>query len=143
MIIDLNATFTDRDFPAGTKVNNQLRTIQDTINDHDQARRAWSAFCLAPTVVTSGASYAMSRNQSWLVVNKASGSATAVTLPATPITGHVVCVKDGKGDGAANNVTISAASGNIDGAASKTISSNYGSMILGYNGTEWNVLSAS
>lgn len=91
-------------------------------------------------VVTSGATYAMSGRTNVVVVNKATGSATAVTLPASPATGRVVRVKDGKGDAATNNITVSAAAGNIDGAASDVIAADFGARTYVYNGSEWNVI---
>lgn len=139
MIIDRVVRFA-KEMP---KVESALETIETVFNQHDQGRSAWNALCLVPTVVTSGSSYAMDRNETWVVVNKTVGSATTVTLVASPIAGHVAVVKDGKGDAGANNITIQSASGTIDGAASKAIGSNFGSMVFGYNGTEWNVLSAS
>lgn len=82
-----------------------------------------------------------------LVVKKASGAATAVTLPAHPadnLGGNFRWVIDGKGDAASNNITISAASGNINGAATYVISENYGAVLLFYpnGGTEWLVAGA-
>jgi len=103
-----------------------------------------------PTVMTSGASYNMT-NEDVLVVNKGTGSATTVNLPkvgnnTTPPTnplniGHTVFIKDGKGDGAAHNITIQDPNGyTIDGAASLVISTNYGKAALMWNGTQWNQL---
>lgn len=133
----------DRFGKENSKLENALEVIETTFNDHDQGRKAWNTFSLVPTIVTSGASYAMSRNQTLLIINKTVGSATGVTLPATPISGHVVVVKDGKGDAASNNITISPAAGNIDGAGTNVISTNHGSVVFAYNGTQWNVISTS
>lgn len=80
-------------------------------------------------------------NESVLAVNKASGAATAVTLPAGPKPGQVVVVKDAKGDAATNNITVTPAAGNVDGAANHVISENYGAATYYYNGTEWNIVS--
>ena len=74
-----------------------------------------------------------------LIVKKTTGAATAITLMASPSTGQMVLVKDGKGDGSTNNLTITAAAGTIDGAANQVISTNYGRVRLCFNGTEWNV----
>lgn len=79
-------------------------------------------------------------NEAILNVNKASGAATGVTLPPTPKTGRTIFIKDAKGDAATNNITITPASGNVDGAASMTINTNYGSILLQYNGSEWSKL---
>lgn len=91
------------------------------------------------TVATS-ISYVCNGNDSVVVIRKATGSATAVTLPASPATGQEVIVKDGKGDAASNNITITAASGNIDGGASVILSANFGVARLVYDGTEWGVI---
>src|ERR1044072_3582131 len=89
----------------------------------------------ASTIVLGVAPYAAG-----VVVNKASGAATAVTLPANPLLGQCVIVKDSKGDAATNAITITPASGNVDGAATVVISENYGALLLEYNGTEWGVV---
>ena len=74
----------------------------------------------------------------YIVVSKlAAPGAVAVSLPASPETGRIYIVKDGTGDAAANNITITPAAGNIDGAGTKVISTNYGSVRLVYSGTEW------
>lgn len=74
-----------------------------------------------------------------VVINKTVGAASAVNLPAG-VTGQVFVIKDGKGDAATNNITITPAAGNIDGAATLVINTNRGVARLGYNGTEWSVL---
>ncbi|HXT81388.1 MAG TPA: hypothetical protein VN702_17620 [Acetobacteraceae bacterium] len=91
-------------------------------------------------VTASGSVTISSTSDEVVVINKTAGAATAVALPATPSTGRVYTIKDGKGDAAANNITISPAAGNIDGAATLVIATNYGSASLIYNGTQWNVV---
>ncbi len=66
-------------------------------------------------------------NDDVIIIRRATGAATAVTLP-TCTAGRRLVVKDGKGDAATNNITISG--GTIDGAASHTINSNYGKTTL-------------
>lgn len=75
-----------------------------------------------------------------VVVNKTVGAATTVNLPATPATGLMVVIKDGKGDAGANNITITPAAGNIDGAGTLVINANYGKAALVYNGAEWSTI---
>jgi hypothetical protein len=89
------------------------------------------------TLVTTGASYVANGNDSLIVVRKATGSATAITLPASPAPGQEAIVKDGKGDAATNPITITSASGMIDGGASYVISANRGAARLTFDGTEW------
>ena len=89
------------------------------------------------TVVTIGSTYSVQLLDYVVVVNKASGSATAVTLPSGPNQGRAVVIKDGKGDAATNNITVTPASGNIDGASSYVIRTNHGGIIAVYDGTQW------
>lgn len=93
------------------------------------------------TVVTSGATYAVDgTTDQIIIVNKTSGSATELTLPASPTLGMVYRIKDGKGDSETNNITITPDSGNIDGDSNLVINANYTSVDLVYNGTEWNIV---
>ena len=71
-----------------------------------------------------------------LEVDKGTGAATTVTLPAG-ITGMAFYIFDGKGDATTNPITITPASGNISGAASLVISRPYGAVLLIYDGTQW------
>lgn len=75
-----------------------------------------------------------------IVVNKTVGAATTVNLFATPATGTTLVIKDGKGDAASNNITITPAAGNIDGAATYVLSTNFGSIMCIYNGAQWNLI---
>jgi hypothetical protein len=92
-----------------------------------------------PRVVTSGNVTAL-LTDSVIVVNKSVGSATAVTLPASPATGQQITIKDGKGDANANNITITPAAGTIDGAATLVMNVNRQSVTLMYSGSEWCVI---
>ena len=65
------------------------------------------------------------------------GTAVTVTLPSAG-TNAAIGFKDSTGTAATNNVTINRAdSATIDGATSQAISSNYGSMKLISDGTNW------
>lgn len=90
-------------------------------------------------VFTSTGGYSVGTNDYTVIINKATGAATSVTLPSSPIKGRTICVIDGKGDALVNNITISPSSGTINGASTYVISANYGAANLVYNGTEWNV----
>jgi len=123
-----------------------LRPATNQAYDLGSASFRWKALYLSGpvarnvTLVTTGASYVANGNDSLIVVRKGTGSATAITLPASPATGQELVVKDGKGDAATNAITITPASGTIDGAASLSIGSNRGVARLTYDGTEWVVL---
>jgi hypothetical protein len=62
----------------------------------------------------------------------------SVVLPAAP-TGTVFVVKDISGTANINPITITAST-TIDGAASATINSPYGSLTFIFNGVEWNIV---
>jgi hypothetical protein len=78
-----------------------------------------------------------------IVTNLAVAGAVAVNLPAGR-KGMILFIKDGKGDAGANNITVTPNGADlvhtIDGAATKVINANFGSLRLVHNGTEWNVL---
>ena len=86
------------------------------------------------TVVTSGSSYSIAGADKVVVIRKSTGSATSVALPGATA-GRTIIIKDGKGDAASNNITISG--GTIDGANSYVISVNRGSARLTFDGAEW------
>lgn len=88
-------------------------------------------------VVTAAGAVTVTAADHVVIVNKTVGAATAVNLPAGVANTEFI-IKDGKGDAAANNITITPAAGTIDGAATLVIAANYGKATLIYNGTEWN-----
>ena len=94
----------------------------------------------AGSILTSGASVTMTAASTTLIVRKTTGSATAVTLPASPLLWQTYVIKDGKGDAATNPITITPSSGSIDGASSVVLSIAYGAVNLEYDGTTWNVV---
>lgn len=77
-----------------------------------------------------------------LILCDASGGAFTVTLStnagAYGAGGKEYVVK--KIDGSANAVTIAGASGNIDGAASKTLTAQYDSLWVRWDGSNWHIL---
>jgi hypothetical protein len=122
------------DFPAQSGNNGKFLTTDGTALSWGSVGGGWSA---AVTVQT--ANYTALTSDNIIVVNKSTGSATTITLPASPTSGEIKIVKDGKGDAQTNNITIAGNGKNIDGTASRTINVNYGSYCLVYNGTQWNV----
>lgn len=68
------------------------------------------------------------------------GVAVAVTLPAGTL-GRELTIKDGLGLATALlPITITPAAGTIDGSATATINTAYGSVTLVYNGTQWLII---
>jgi hypothetical protein len=69
-----------------------------------------------------------------------SGVAVAVTLPAGTL-GRTFTIKDGLGLATTLlPITITPTAGTIDGAATATINTAYGSLTLVYNGTQWLII---
>jgi hypothetical protein len=81
-----------------------------------------------------------SRPWSVVVVNQTVAAAYTVVLPATPPKNTIVQVKDGKGDASTNTITIDGNNQLIDGGATTTITTDYGAVYLGYDGSEWRQL---
>lgn len=72
-----------------------------------------------------------------VVLVDSSGGARNVTLPA-PSSGRSLKIKDSTGSAATNNITLLPnAAELIDGASSKVINSNYGSLEVVSDGTNW------
>ncbi len=67
-------------------------------------------------------------------------AAVAVTLPTAAIK-QTFAIVDGTGDAATNAVTITPASGLINGAATYVIDKNNAGVVLVYDGVQWTVLS--
>lgn len=91
-------------------------------------------------VVTAAGAVTVSATTDYcIVVNKTTGAATTVNLPAVAA-GLTFVIKDGKGDAATNNITLTPAAGTIDGAATKVMNLNYDSMTVICDGTNWWVI---
>lgn len=75
-------------------------------------------------------------NTSFTVALVNFAGAATVVLP-TPTSGKRATVKDISGNAGTNNITVGAVSGNVDGAATKTIATNFGSMSFVADGTNW------
>lgn len=90
--------------------------------------------------VTSPGAYPYTTLATDYVILVDTTAARTINLIGSPVTGQTYRIKDNVGSAATNNITITPAAGNIDGAASYVISTNYASVDLVYNGTQWNVL---
>lgn len=91
-------------------------------------------------VVTGGGDITALNTDNVIVVDKDTGAATTVFLPAVPADSQLLIVKDGKGDANSNNITLDGNGGNIDGGSTLVIGSSYGWNQLIWNGTQWNII---
>jgi hypothetical protein len=94
---------------------------------------------IAVRVVTASGAVTVTSDDETIVINKTTPAATTVNLPAG-ITGALYTIKDGAGNAATYNITITPASGNIDGAGTFVMNNNYESITVVYNGTQWNII---
>lgn len=93
------------------------------------------------TIVTS-TPFTVSSNESIILTNLTIAGAVTINLEASPANGKIVIIKDAKGDGSTNNITINGTGGKtIDGSTAVAIISNYGKISLIYDSTSgWCVL---
>lgn len=92
---------------------------------------------VALRVVTASGAIIADATDYIIVVNKAVGAATSVTLPTAAVSGKIYVVKDGKGDAAVNNITIF---GSIDGATNLVMNLSYEAVTLAWNGSGWSII---
>lgn len=87
--------------------------------------------------ITTGASYSFERGVETILVNKTTGSATAIVLDVTKmVKGKPVAIFDKKGDAATNNITITEASGaKLNGASSFVLDDNNQVINATYDGS--------
>jgi len=97
----------------------------------------------AAGVATKTAGYTITDTDtvSVLLVDSTSGARTIVLPQASTNVGRILWFKDVAGTSSTNNISITrAGSALIDGVATKTINSAYGSLRLVCDGTNWSVL---
>lgn len=85
-------------------------------------------------IATKTGAYTMTASDYTILADATAGAFT-VTLPASPARGMLVNVK--KIDATANTVTISGNGKNIDGTATRAISSQFTNSALQYDGAAW------
>jgi hypothetical protein len=95
--------------------------------------------------VTAAGPTTLSTTDNMVFWNPTVTAAGTINLPAAVNTGQLIIIKDAKGiaGGGGTALTISGNGKTIDGAASITVATNWGVVQLVYNGTEYNVISAS
>jgi hypothetical protein len=105
----------------------------------DSGIRSHISFAYTLTNITS--SYVISTTDRIVSVGTISSPIT-ISLPSLPIKGLLFKIKDSSGSAFAHNISISTTDGStIDGSISPVIlNSNYQSVEVMYNGTQWNIL---
>lgn len=91
-------------------------------------------------VITASGAVTVLNTDGTVVVNKTAIETTTVNLPASPTTGKIFNIKDGKCNGGTQPYTFVPASGLIDNQSTYVMQVNCGAIGLVYNGTQWNIL---
>lgn len=91
--------------------------------------------------IAGGASSAVTCDATTYLVTCSGGAGSVtITLPATPVDGTEITVKDANGGAAVNNVVLSGNGKTIDGAASLTMTTAWSSATLRYVRSKWYVV---
>lgn len=88
------------------------------------------------------ANYTVAKGDFIIGIGTLTGAIT-VTLPSSPATGDTYVVSDVNGSAGAHTITISPASGNINGAGSFNLTNNYQAAKVVYTGSQWTVEAAA
>lgn len=90
-------------------------------------------------VVTKSSAYT-AINSDFVILVDTTNNVT-ITLPsAVGRRGRQYYIKDSTGNAGTKNITISSAGGNIDGAGSKTITTNYGCRLVVSDNVNWFII---
>ena len=114
---------------AATELNAALAELQSDIDTRAVISDVFS-------ITSSSGTFTAVANETHLV--DTSGGVSTITLPAASAD-RFVRIKD-KGNAQSNNITINPASGTIDGAVAILIDSNFASVTLVSDGTNWFIL---
>lgn len=126
--------------PANNDVHESVQNELDLERARvEAAMQAISDVGLFGYVQTGAASYTQTAGKRILCMSDTSAVGRTITLLTTEkaVVGRLVVVKDTSGAAGTNNITVTSQTGNIDGASTKTITSNYGTMRLFSDGTNW------
>jgi uncharacterized delta-60 repeat protein len=116
---DYSASFNDLSLVHKGYVSNQVLTEKNSV--------LLSLLTTTPFTATTSNDY----------IHCSGTSAITIYLPSIPKTNQQIIVSDVKGNATAQNITINGNGKKINGATTALINSNYGSVILVYNGINW------
>lgn len=94
---------------------------------------------LATVIVTTGTSLTVTAG-TVAILNLGTPAAFTFLLPASPSANQMVVITDGAGNASQYRILIDGNGKNINGQASAILSSNYGTITLIFNGTQWNII---
>lgn len=93
------------------------------------------------TGVSSGsaATQNLTSTSKYFLCLDATSTAITVNLPGSPTTGLTFLIKDCTGHAGSNNITVTPATGNIDGSGTFVMNTNYQSIAVTYTGSQWSI----
>ena len=119
---DYDASEVDNDSSvSGAFVDDALNTLLTEIN-----KRSW----ISKTTTYTAAAFER-------VFAGTGGGAWTLTLPGSPTLGDEVWIHDPGATWAGANLTVSGNGKNIDGSSTLTLSTDGGTAVVAYSGTEW------
>lgn len=93
-----------------------------------------------PVIIVSDSPYTAKITDYYIGVNNTTTAPFSVVLPDNSVVGKIYIIKDYSGNSFSYPITITATGHTIDGSASATIDSNYGSITLVFNGIGWSIV---
>jgi len=93
--------------------------------------------------LSAGSVYKIRRDITVLNVEGSGSGNILIKLPEGPSVGQIVIIKDFSGSASMANIVVSDDSYNIDGSASKIISTDYGYLQVAWSGVQWSSVSSS
>lgn len=129
---------------TGNGINHGTSRSLASIDKHYLQRLSFAAPLEFPgRLHTAAGAATLLRDETFLGINKGTGAATVVNLPANPIPFKRYLVVDVKADAATNNITLTPASGNINGSATNVINTNRGYRWILHDTTEWKIVGSA
>lgn len=129
---------------SGNGINHGTSLSLNAIDRHLLQRLSFVAPLQFPgRLHTVAGAATLARDETVLGINKGTGAATVVNLPANPIPFKEYVVVDVKADAATNNITLTPASGNINGSATNVINTNRGYRRIFHDTTEWKIVGSA
>lgn len=119
---------------TGTNIQNNGTTIASVDANKLYAQKGWRQNVTSVTAST----YTILATDNFIAVDPTSNT-VALTLPSSPNTGDTFLIKDISGKSGTNTITITPASGNIDGNSNFALDVNYASITVIYSGAQWSV----
>lgn len=99
----------------------------------------WTGSLKVPVRTASSTTDNLSATTDYFVCADNSGGAATENLPASPGSGLTFLIKDCSGSAATHSITITPNAGNVDGASTFVMNTNYESVAVTYSGAQWSI----